>query len=129
MTFGADIIAGFPTETEAMFENSMALVHDCDLTWLHVFPYSARQGTPAERMPPVAGPVIRERAARLRASGEAQVRAHLNQQIGRTHHVLLESTTMGRTEQFTEVRVSTPGVEGSLVSLCIKGTDGSTLLS
>jgi threonylcarbamoyladenosine tRNA methylthiotransferase MtaB len=129
MTFGADIIAGFPTETEAMFENSMALVRDCDLTWLHVFPYSARQGTPAARMPAVAGPVIRERAARLRALGEEQVRAHLDQQVGRTHQVLLESATMGRTEQFTEVRITTPGAEGTLLSLRITGTEGLALVA
>ena len=76
MTFGADIIAGFPTETDAHFENSLKLVDDCGLTWLHVFPYSPRQGTPAARMPQVAGPLIRERARLLRAAGDQAVQAH-----------------------------------------------------
>ncbi len=82
MTFGADIIAGFPTETEAMFDNSLALVEDCDLTWLHVFPYSPRPGTPAARMPQVNGKPIKDRAARLRAAGAAQVDRHLAAQVG-----------------------------------------------
>lgn len=121
MTFGADIIAGFPTETEAMFENSLALVRECDLTWLHVFPYSAREGTPAARMPAVAGTVIRERAARLRAAGQAQVSQHLHRQVGKTHSVLMESPTMGRTQQFAEVRVETPQIEGRIIPLKIAG--------
>ncbi|WP_299780448.1 tRNA (N(6)-L-threonylcarbamoyladenosine(37)-C(2))-methylthiotransferase MtaB [uncultured Roseobacter sp.] len=124
MTFGADIIAGFPTETEAMFQNSLALVSECDLTWLHVFPYSARPGTPAARMPAVDGTVIKQRAARLRAAGAAQVQRHLQSQTNRQHHVLMESPTMGRTEQFCPVEVATPQVEGSIVTLTI--TDHST---
>ena len=115
MTFGADIIAGFPTETEAMFENSLKLVEDCDLTWLHVFPYSARQGTPAARMPAVNGADIKSRAARLRNAGDQQVKRHLNAQIGKTHRILMESPHMGRTEQFTEVRFDTPQPEGQIV--------------
>jgi threonylcarbamoyladenosine tRNA methylthiotransferase MtaB len=122
MTFGADIIAGFPTETAAMFENSLKLVQECDLTWLHVFPYSARAGTPAARMPPVDGSATRERAARLRAAGEAQVQKHLAAQIGRKHAVLMENPYMGRTEQFAEVRVSSPRIEGEIVSLVIDNT-------
>ncbi|WP_299860265.1 tRNA (N(6)-L-threonylcarbamoyladenosine(37)-C(2))-methylthiotransferase MtaB [uncultured Roseobacter sp.] len=124
MTFGADIIAGFPTETEAMFQNSLALVAECDLTWLHVFPYSARPGTPAARMPAVDGAVIKQRAARLREIGAAQVQRHLQSQTNRQHHVLMESPTMGRTEQFCPVEVATPQVEGSIVTLTI--TDHST---
>lgn len=119
MTFGADIIAGFPTETEAMFENSLKLVKDCDLTWLHVFPYSAREGTPAARMPAVHGVDIKSRAARLRAAGEQQVNRHLNAQVGKVHRVLMESPHMGRTEQFTEVRFKTPRTEGQIVSAII----------
>ncbi len=129
MTFGADIIAGFPTETEAHFENSMKLVEDCDLTWLHVFPYSARQGTPAARMPAVNGGLIKERAARLRAAGEWQVARHLAQQVGRTHRILMESPEMGRTEQFTEVRFSAPQVEGEIVTAQIRGASGTHLLA
>ena len=115
MTFGADIIAGFPTETEAHFENSLKLVDDCHLTWLHVFPYSPRSGTPAARMPQVDGRTIRDRAARLRAKGAARVTTHLAAQVGRTHKVLLEKPTMGRTEQFAEVDLTTPMREGSIV--------------
>lgn len=127
MTFGADIIAGFPTETEAMFENSLKLVSECDLTWLHVFPYSARQGTPAARMPAVHGSVVKERAAHLRATGEAQVARHLAAQVGRTHQVLMENPTMGRTAQFTETVFAKPQLEGSIVSAEIVSVSGSQL--
>ncbi|HBZ42742.1 MAG TPA: tRNA (N(6)-L-threonylcarbamoyladenosine(37)-C(2))-methylthiotransferase MtaB [Maritimibacter sp.] len=117
ITFGADIIAGFPTETEAHFENSLQLVDDCDLTWLHVFPYSAREGTPAARIPQkVNGKVIKDRAARLREAGEAAVARHLAAQVGKTHQVLMENPHMGRTEQFAEVVFATPQVEGAIVS-------------
>ena len=116
MTFGADIIAGFPTETEAHFANALKLVEECDLTWLHVFPYSPRPGTPAARMPQVNGTTIKDRAARLRAAGAAQVKAHLRAQIGRTHQVLMESPTMGRTAQFTEVAFAQPQAEGQIVA-------------
>ncbi len=128
LTFGADIIAGFPTETDAMFDNTLSLVAECDLTWLHVFPYSPRPGTPAARMPPVQGPVIKERAARLRAAGDAQVKRHLNAQIGQTHRVLLESPTMGRTEQFAEVNLATPQREGEIIPVTITGIAGTALL-
>ncbi|HGG04460.1 MAG TPA: tRNA (N(6)-L-threonylcarbamoyladenosine(37)-C(2))-methylthiotransferase MtaB, partial [Aliiroseovarius sp.] len=94
MTFGADIIAGFPTETDAMFENSLKLVEDCQLTWLHVFPYSPRAGTPAARIPPVNGNIIKARAAALRKEGEKQVAKHLAAQIGQTHNVLMENPHM-----------------------------------
>lgn len=127
MTFGADIIAGFPTETDEMFENSMRLVTECDLTWLHVFPYSPRSGTPAARMPAVPGAAIKERAARLRAAGEVQVARHLETQLGRTHRVLLESTRMGRTEQFTEVLFSADQPEGQIVTAHINGVNGTRL--
>ncbi|WCE66964.1 tRNA (N(6)-L-threonylcarbamoyladenosine(37)-C(2))-methylthiotransferase MtaB [Sulfitobacter faviae] len=127
MTFGADIIAGFPTETEAMFENSLKLVEECDLTWLHVFPYSARPGTPAARMPAVNGAAIKERAARLRAAGERQVQRHLEAQVGRTHDVLMENPHMGRTAQFTEVSFASPQVEGEIVQAEITGISGNQL--
>jgi threonylcarbamoyladenosine tRNA methylthiotransferase MtaB len=122
MTFGADIIAGFPTESEAHFENSLKLITDCDLTWLHVFPYSKREGTPAARIPQqVNGTVIKDRAARLRAAGDAQVTKHLSQQIGKTHHILMENAHMGRTEQFTEVSFKAPQPEGQIVRAAITG--------
>ena len=121
MTFGADIIAGFPTETEAHFENSLKLVGDCDLTWLHVFPYSPRQGTPAARMPQVGGTDIKSRAARLRAAGTKQVTKHLTAQVGQTHSVLTENPHMGRTEQFTEVAFKAPQPVGKIVTAAITG--------
>ena len=127
MTFGADIIAGFPTETEAHFENSMKLVDDCNLTWLHVFPYSPRPGTPAARMPQVRGQVIKDRAARLRAAGDARVAAHLAAQIGQTHQILMENPHMGRTEQFTEVTLTTPQPEGQIIRATITGISGTQL--
>jgi threonylcarbamoyladenosine tRNA methylthiotransferase MtaB len=129
MTFGADIIAGFPTETEPMFENALRMVEECDLTWLHVFPYSAREGTPAARMPPVNGTVIKERAARLRAAGALQVQRHLEEQIGQLHNVLMENPTMGRTTQFAEVMFDTPQCEGTIVQARIKGVQDTQLLA
>ncbi len=127
ITFGADIIAGFPTETEAHFENSLKLVEDCGLTWLHVFPYSPRRGTPAARMPQVHGAAIKARAARLRAQGAARVALHLAAQAGRRHDVLLESPRMGRTAQFAEVVFAEDQPEGALVSAEITGHDGTRL--
>jgi threonylcarbamoyladenosine tRNA methylthiotransferase MtaB len=127
MTFGADIIAGFPTETEAHFENSMKLVDDCNLTWLHVFPYSPRPGTPAARMPQVRGQAIKDRAARLRAAGDARVAAHLTAQIGQAHQILMENPHMGRTEQFTEVTLTAPQPEGQIIRATITGISGTQL--
>ncbi|AKS47609.1 threonylcarbamoyladenosine tRNA methylthiotransferase MtaB [Octadecabacter temperatus] len=129
MTFGADIIAGFPTETEAHFENSLKLVDDCALTWLHVFPYSPRQGTPAARMPAVNGKDIKARAARLREAGKVRVYAHLNEQIGKTHHILMENPRMGRTEQFTEVAFDTDQPESQIVTAEITGSRGDQLIA
>ncbi len=128
MTFGADIIAGFPTESEAHFENSLKLVADCDLTWLHVFPYSKREGTPAARIPQqINGNIIKDRAARLRAAGDAQVAKHLSAQIGKTHHILMENPHMGRTEQFTEVAFNAPQPEGQIVTAKITGQTSGQL--
>jgi threonylcarbamoyladenosine tRNA methylthiotransferase MtaB len=129
MTFGADIIAGFPTETEAHFQNSLDLVQDCGLTWLHVFPYSPRQGTPAARMPQVQGGAIKERAARLRALGAQQVQAHLAGQVGQRHAVLLENPRMGRTEHFTEVRFDHDQPSGQIVQTTILGHDATQLIA
>ena len=127
--FGADIIAGFPTETEAMFENSLKLVADCDLTFLHVFPYSPRKGTPAARMPQVKGPEIRARAARLRGEGAAALARHLGRQIGQTHRILTESPRMGRTEQFTEVSFTSDQPEGRIVEAVIGDVRADRLLA
>ena len=104
IALGADIIAGFPTETEEMFSRSQDLVDECGLTFLHVFPYSKRPGTPAARMPQVAGGAIKERAKRLRATGEAALRKRLAAEIGATREVLIESSTQGRTEHFCRSR-------------------------
>ena len=106
IVFGADLIAGFPTETDEMFANSLAHVDDCGLTYLHVFPFSPRQGTPAARMPQVAKPSIKARAAQLRAKGDMALTAYLDQQIGRETDILLERATMGRTPQFAEVELA-----------------------
>jgi threonylcarbamoyladenosine tRNA methylthiotransferase MtaB len=126
IAFGADIIAGFPTETEAMFERSLELVEECGLTFLHVFPYSPRPGTPAARMPQVAGPVIKQRAGRLRAAGETALRKRLASEVGAVREVLIESGTQGRTEHFLPVAISgeTPG---ALKPFVIAGHDGARL--
>jgi threonylcarbamoyladenosine tRNA methylthiotransferase MtaB len=129
MVFGADIIAGFPTETEEMFQRSVDLVRDCGLTFLHVFPYSPRKGTPAARMPQVKGPVIKDRAARLRAAGDVALAAHLAAQVGVTHRVLMEGPRMGRTEQFTEVDFGTDQPEGQIVTARIIGVSGERLVA
>jgi threonylcarbamoyladenosine tRNA methylthiotransferase MtaB len=127
MVFGADIIAGFPTETEEMFQQSLQLVHDCGLTFLHVFPFSPRKGTPAARMPQVKGPLIKERAARLRAAGDAALTRHLAAQAGVSHRVLMESARMGRTEQFTEVDFGADQPEGQIVQAIVRGFAGGRL--
>lgn len=121
IVFGADIIAGFPTESEQAFENSLKLVGECGLTFLHVFPFSPRSGTPAARMPQLAGPLIRERAARLREAGDARLLAHLEAQRGLSHRVLTEGPRMGRTEQFTEVAFATDLPEGRIISATVTG--------
>ena len=127
MVFGADLIAGFPTETEEMFQQSLQLVTDCDLTFLHVFPFSPRKGTPAARMPQVAGPEIKSRAARLRAVGDAALDRHLVGQIGREHQVLVEGPRLGRTEQFTEVSFTSDQPEGRIQRVRISGMAGGRL--
>ncbi|MEL7091466.1 MAG: tRNA (N(6)-L-threonylcarbamoyladenosine(37)-C(2))-methylthiotransferase MtaB [Pseudomonadota bacterium] len=128
MTFGADIIAGFPTETDAHFDNVVDLVTACDLTWLHVFPYSPRPGTPAARMPQVDGKLIKARAAQLRDLGAAQVARHLAAQVGQTHQVLMENPHMGRTEQFAEVRFELPQAEGTIVETLVQGHEAEHLI-
>jgi len=127
ITFGADIIAGFPTETEAMFENAVKLVSDCDLTWLHVFPYSPRPGTPAARMPQVNGKAVKERAARLRQAGTQQVQRHLRAQVGKAHRILMEAPHMGRTEQFAEVSFAKAQPVGQIVTALIDGAKNDQL--
>jgi threonylcarbamoyladenosine tRNA methylthiotransferase MtaB len=127
IVFGADIIAGFPTETEAMFENSLRIVAEADLTYLHVFAYSARTGTPAARMPQVPKPVRKERAARLRALGEAQYSKLCKSRVGASENVLVERDGLGRTEQFVPIAVSGHGA-GELVPVVVTGVSGDGLV-
>ena len=126
--FGADIIAGFPTETEAMFANSLALVEECGLTFLHVFPYSSRPGTPAARMPQVTKPIIKERAARLRQAGEAALQRHLERRVGFTGTALVERDNTARLDDFTPVRLEQQAEAGVLVQIHISGHDGQRLI-
>jgi len=128
IALGADIIAGFPTETEEAFARSLELIEECGLTFLHVFPYSPRPGTPAARMPQVASGVIRERAKRLREAGEAALRRRLQAEIGETRDVLIENEKQGRTEHYLPVALSdeTPG---TVRRLKIAGHDGARLLT
>ena len=129
IALGADLIAGFPTETEAMFARSLDLIDECGLTYLHVFPFSARPGTPAARMPQVAGAVIKERAQRLRQKGEAALRRHLEREIGMRRRVLAETAAMGRSEQFTHVKLARPAEPGAILEVAITGHDGRHLLA
>jgi threonylcarbamoyladenosine tRNA methylthiotransferase MtaB len=126
IALGADVIAGFPTETEEMFVRSQDLVEECELTFLHVFPYSRRPGTPAARMPQVAGQEIKDRARRLRIAGEQALRKRLAAEIGATRQVLIESDKQGRTEHFLPVAIrgETPG---AVRALAIRGHDGARL--
>jgi threonylcarbamoyladenosine tRNA methylthiotransferase MtaB len=129
IVFGADIIAGFPTETDEMFSRSLELVDECGITHLHVFPFSPRPGTPAARMPQVHGAVIKERASRLRAKGDKALRRHLDNQIGARLEVLTELNGIGRTRQFTPVRLPQPAAPGQLMELSIARHDGRRLIA
>jgi threonylcarbamoyladenosine tRNA methylthiotransferase MtaB len=129
VVFGADLIAGFPTETEAMFGNSLSLVDDCGLTFLHVFPFSARPGTPAARMRQINGAVIAERAGRLREKGVAALLRHLGGAAGSRIEVLLEGEGKGRAPDFTPVRIEATGGAGRLVPAVVEGHDGSALIA
>ena len=128
VVFGADLIAGFPTETEAAFANSLAIVDDCGLTQLHVFPYSPRPGTPAERMPQLDRQTVKERAARLRSRGESAMSAHLIEESGRTRHVLVERNGFGRTEHYIPTSI-TGGQPGTIVTAQIVGHNDGCLVA
>jgi threonylcarbamoyladenosine tRNA methylthiotransferase MtaB len=127
--FGADLIAGFPTETEDMFQNSLALVAECGLTHLHVFPFSPRPGTPAARMPQLSRTVVKDRARRLREAGAMALTRHLDGEIGTTRRVLIESHDIGRTEHFTQVKLAAPAQAGAIVDLKMTAHDGRQLLA
>jgi threonylcarbamoyladenosine tRNA methylthiotransferase MtaB len=122
--FGADLIAGFPTETDEMFENTLRLVEEAELAFLHVFPFSARPGTPAARMPPAPGDVVKVRAARLRAAGQAALSRHLDRQVGRTLAGLVERPGTARAEDFTEIAFIGQAEPGSVAHFVVTGHDG-----
>jgi threonylcarbamoyladenosine tRNA methylthiotransferase MtaB len=128
IVFGADIIAGFPTETDEMFENSEKIVEECGLTHLHVFPFSPREGTPAARMPQLRREVVKQRAARLRVAGEAAYTRHLSSLTGTRQSILIERDGLGRTEGFTLAALGT-GAPGEIIEADISGHDGSRLIA
>jgi threonylcarbamoyladenosine tRNA methylthiotransferase MtaB len=128
VAFGADLIAGFPTETDAMFENTLRLVEDAGLAFLHVFPFSPRPGTPAARMPQLKGDVIKARAARLRAAGDAALARHLDRQLGRTLQGLVERAGVARAEDFTEIAFTGDARVGEVTTLRVTGHDGRRIL-
>jgi threonylcarbamoyladenosine tRNA methylthiotransferase MtaB len=129
VNFGADIIAGFPTEDEDMFARSLDLVDACGLTQLHVFPFSPRPGTAAARMPQIDRAVVKDRARRLREKGDLALRHHLDREIGARRRVLAESRAFGRTEQFIPVRLAAPLEPGVIVDLTMSAHDGRQLLA
>jgi threonylcarbamoyladenosine tRNA methylthiotransferase MtaB len=129
VVFGGDIIAGFPTEGDDMFARSLDLVDECGLTFLHVFPFSPRPGTPAARMPQVARDVVKARARRLRQKGAAALAQHLQAQVGARRRVLAESRECGRTEHFTPVRLNAPIEPGVVIEAAIVGHDGRQLIA
>ena len=123
VVFGADLIAGFPTESEAMFENTLRIVEECELTWMHVFPFSPRPGTPAASMPQVPPPLVRERAAILRRLGGRRVEMYLDEQIGTVHSALVESTSTARNGQYAEIQLDAPQTPGDILNMRITGHD------
>ncbi len=127
VVFGADLIAGFPTETDEMFSNSLSVVDDCGLTYLHVFPFSARKGTPAARMPQLARSLVKERAARLRRKGAEALSHYLAAQAGLEVEVLLEREGLGRTRHFTEIALPASAPAGTTVRARVSGHDGQRL--
>ncbi len=127
IALGADLIAGFPTETDAMFENTLALVDEADLAYLHVFPYSERPGTPAARMPSVPKPVRKSRAQRLRTAGTAALHRHLDRQVGRVTRAVVETDGFARAEDFAPVAIE-GGVPGSVLALTLVARDGDRLI-
>ena len=127
--FGADLIAGFPTETEDMFARSLDLVEECGLTQLHVFPFSPRPGTPAERMPRLPHAIVKARARRLRERGALALTQYLDSEVGTTRRVLTEAGGVGRTEQFTKVLLAAPLEAGTILDLKMAAHDGRQLLA
>jgi len=129
MSFGADIIAGFPTETEEMFQNTLDIVENCDLTFLHVFPYSEREGTPAAKMPSIPPEIRKERAARLRAAGDKQLQKFLKSNINKNMQAVVEKDSFARSENFAPIKLSSPQKAGTLCSIITKKIEGNALLA
>jgi threonylcarbamoyladenosine tRNA methylthiotransferase MtaB len=128
VALGCDLIAGFPTETENMFRRTLDLVDECGLAFVHVFPYSARPGTPADRMPQLSDLLVKERAARLRAAGERALAAHLSSRIGDETDVLIERQGRGRAEFYAAVEFSAPGVIGSVTRMRLIDSNRNSLV-
>jgi threonylcarbamoyladenosine tRNA methylthiotransferase MtaB len=129
LVFGADLIAGFPTEDEAMFGRTLDLVGEAGLTYLHVFPYSPRPGTPAARMPQMAKEVRKERAARLRAAGEAALGRFLKAQVGTRRRALIERDGTGHTDQFAPLRVAGAAPPaGTVAEIAVAGVESGMLV-
>ena len=129
LTFGADLIVGFPTENEEMFNDTLSLINECDLTWLHIFPYSIRQGTPASRMPQVERQTILHRAESLRKSATARKKNHFSQLINKRIAVLMETQFKGRSEDFAEIKVNDALVPGEIYHLTIDSFDSDNLIA
>ena len=127
IVFGADLIAGFPTETEAMFANTLALVEDCGLTWLHVFPYSERPDTPAARMPQTDPKIRKERAARLREAGDRAAQHYLTSRVGKVEDVLVEAGRTGRTAHFAPLSLDAPARPGEILPARVTAVSGGVL--
>ncbi|MDH3235340.1 MAG: tRNA (N(6)-L-threonylcarbamoyladenosine(37)-C(2))-methylthiotransferase MtaB [Alphaproteobacteria bacterium] len=127
IAFGADLIAGFPTESESAFANTLALVEDCGLAFLHVFPYSERPGTPAARMPQLPKPVRKARAKALRAAGEAAQARFLDSRIGKTEAVLVEAGSSSRTAHYAPIRLTGAHPRSTIVEATVTARDGDTL--
>ncbi|MGZ0190333.1 MAG: radical SAM protein, partial [Alphaproteobacteria bacterium] len=128
IAFGADLIAGFPTESDAMFEDTLQHVRDLDLAWLHIFPYSPRPGTPAARMPQVDRAIIKDRAKQLRTLGAEQSSKYLEAQIGRTIQPIMETPSRGRTDGFAEIDISAPVTVGAMPRIKVTGIQHGRLL-
>jgi threonylcarbamoyladenosine tRNA methylthiotransferase MtaB len=129
VAFGADLIAGFPTETDEAFENTLRLVEEADLAFLHVFPFSPRPGTPAARMPQLPRTIIKDRARRLREAGEAALVRHLDRQVGRRLSALVEREGVARAEDFTEVAFEGAATIGEICAFSVTGHDGKRALA
>ncbi len=127
IVFGADLIAGFPTESDRMFENTLSLIDECGLTFLHVFPFSPRAGTPAAKMPNLPAEMVRQRARTVRQQGHSALSAFLSSEVGKVRKILVEKPGLGRTEHYAPVVFDGQAEAGDIVSARIRGADGKRL--